>query len=87
MAPKLVIPVNHLFQDIRIMEAIFEGNTPSELPIRFSKTASVHYGFADASGRGFGSILEEHNVPRIDLRIGLWSAHEEQENSSNWREF
>jgi hypothetical protein len=46
----------------------------------------VIYGFGDASGKGFGSALQERKEAGISIRIGFWSWTESEE-SSNWREF
>ena len=45
----------------------------------------VMYGFADASGSGFGSTFEARDGTRF--RIGMWSGDESDETSSNWKEF
>jgi hypothetical protein len=52
--------------------------------IRCSKTASAHYGFGDASGRGFGSTLKIGN--RIHYEYGQWSETDSFDTSSNWKE-
>ena len=42
------------------------------------------YGFADASGSGFGLTIEVQG--QTHYRIRTWG-REESDNSSNWREF
>jgi hypothetical protein len=44
----------------------------------------VRYGFGDASGSGFGSILE--TGAGLKYRIGVWG-YDDQEESSNYKEF
>jgi len=85
--PEFVIPTMRLFDDVEILEAIFDGDTPARLPIRHTKAADVYFGFCDASGRGLGSTIQGSNENTFNVRIGVWSSTEEKENSSNWKEF
>ena len=52
--------------------------------VRAKECTVLIYGFADASGSGFGSTLEIGN--EVHYRIGTWNSSEDS-NSSNWREF
>jgi hypothetical protein len=47
---------------------------------------SVIYRSGDASGKGFGSALQERKEVGINIRIGVWSWTESEE-SSYWKEF
>ena len=44
----------------------------------------IAYGFADASGGGFGSTIERQD--QMKYRMGVWGKGEDSE-SSNWKEF
>ena len=85
--PKFVLPVPRLFDDVTMLERIFERDTPANFPIRHSKTAEVFCGFFDASGTGFGSTMQGKDTSKLTLRIGVWSCDIESERSSNWKEF
>jgi hypothetical protein len=82
--PKQVVPVKRLKFDIDALCALFNEDTPTEVLLRAPKVYSILYGFADASGTGFGStILGEDG---ITYRIGTWESYVDEE-SSNFREF
>jgi hypothetical protein len=82
--PKEVVPVKRLQFDIDALCALFNEDTPTEVLLRTAKVYSILYGFADASGTGFGStILGEDG---ITYRIGTWESDVDEE-SSNFREF
>ena len=85
--PKLVLPAPRLFDDLKMLETLFLGNTPAVFPIRFSSTAEVFYGFFDASGTGLGSMFQGKDETVISIRIGTWSCTISEERSSNWKEF
>ena len=85
--PKQILPAPRLFDDLDMLEGIFKSDTPTHFPIRCTKTAEVFYGFFGASGAGLGSMVQGLDKNAITVRIGVWSASEAEENSSNWREF
>ena len=57
--------------------------TPPQIIVRSTTSLLVVYGFADASGSGFGNSLLIQGEVRY--RIGVWGS-DESKNSSNWRE-
>jgi hypothetical protein len=70
--------------DIDALCALFNEDTPTKVLLRTAKVYSILYGFADASGTGFGSaILGEDG---ITYRIQTWESDVDKE-SSNFREF
>jgi hypothetical protein len=82
--PKEVVPVKRLKFDIDALCALFNEDTPTEVLLRAARVYSILYGFADASGTGFGStILGEDGIA---YRIGTWES-DVDEDSSNFREF
>ena len=86
-APKFVMPVPRLRDDLYMLDGIFSGDIPSKFPIRFSKFAVVMYGFVDASGRGLGSMVQDEDESGLHVRMGVWSTTLTKERSSNWKEF
>ncbi len=56
-APKFVTAVPQLMANIQALKQLFSSELPPKCPIRPSTTAVALYGFADASGSGFGSSL------------------------------
>ena len=52
--------------------------------MRSSMVYMIAYGFADASGGGFGSTIEREG--EIKYRMGVWGKDEDSE-TSNWKEF
>ena len=82
--PTLVLAVLRFKSDLEALSALFSEDTPTEVLLRASRVYSILYGFADASGTGFGStILGEDG---ISYRIGTWESDVDDE-SSNFREF
>ena len=82
--PESVAPLPMMKSDFSVLLKLFESSSPPKVTVRCSKIFYVLYGFADASGSGFGSSIL--NKDGISLRIGTWGKDDE-ENSSNWREF
>ena len=85
--PTYVLPAPRLFEDLEILEAIFQEDLPARYPIRHRCVVEVYYGFFDASGRGLGSMIQGTDESKVTIRIGVWSTSEAEENSSNWKEF
>ena len=63
---------------------MLEEDTPDKVCVRSNTIYNVAYGFADASGKGFGSTYRTQSG--TTYRIGCWSSDEGDENSSNWKE-
>jgi hypothetical protein len=82
--PKLVLPVKRLKFNIDALCALFDHDTPTEVLLRAARVYSVLYGFADASGTGFGSTILGKDG--IKYQIGTWES-DVDEDSSNFREF
>ena len=70
-----------------VLKALWRLFEQEDAPLALVRTKIVYlllYGFADASGTGFGStFLSEEGVR---FRIGTWGKDVES-NSSNWKEF
>jgi hypothetical protein len=82
--PLTVAPVERLEDDVKALTVLFSKDEPTQKLIRASRVYTILYGFADASGSGFGStVLGEDG---IRYRIGTWDS-DTQESSSNFREF
>ena len=86
--PDEVTPVPRLFNDLKALKELFKSKTPTLRLVRGNHVKSVVYGFADASGDGFGSSWESKNLDgesTIHYRYGLWGDASEG-SSSNFRE-
>ena len=83
-APKVVRPVPRLFTDMEALHRLLVCKDPPVLNVRVRNISFVVYGFADASGSGFGSSYQYDDG--IRYRVGVWGK-DSQEESSNWREF
>jgi hypothetical protein len=82
--PKNIVGVSRFFQDLNALTRLFESEAPPEVNVRARLIIHILYGFADASGKGFGSTILGENGTRY--RIGIWDKDTE-EQSSNFREF
>jgi hypothetical protein len=82
--PASVCPLQRMREDFVVMNEFFAADTPPVVLLRCAKILYILYGFADASGSGFGSSFQLSDG--LSLRIGTWGKDDE-ENSSNWREF
>ena len=81
--PSRVKPAAHLVHDILALLTLTEGSVPPNGNVRPTCSALALYGFADASGKGFGSTLFLGG--RIHFRHGQWvDAYDDE--SSNYRE-
>ena len=67
------------------MRKLFKSQQPLEVTVRSKKIIHLIYGFADASGTGFGSSL--FSSKGIRIRVGVWGKDDDSEESSNWKEF
>jgi hypothetical protein len=68
--------------DLEALDALFNEDTPTEVLLRAAQVYSILYGFADASGTGFGrTILGEDGIA-----YQSWES-DVDDDSSNFREF
>ena len=82
--PVNVSPLQRMREDFDVMDDFFSAESPPVMLLRCRKVLYILYGFADASGSGFGSSFQ---LPTgLSLRIGTWGKDDEGK-SSNWREF
>jgi hypothetical protein len=89
-APNDVHLVSRVEEDLEVLKAVFQSQTPSHRLVRGFNIASVRYGFGDASGAGFGSswVTNQTGANRsreVHYRFGRWGSESEGE-SSNFRE-
>jgi hypothetical protein len=82
--PEFVTPLPQLVDDIYTLKMFFSAETPPIIQDRHRKVTIVRYGFAEVSGSGFGSIIQ--NKDGLVYRVGTWGKDEESE-LSNYREF
>jgi hypothetical protein len=82
--PERIKGVVRFFQDLGALLRLFSADSPPEVDVRSALIYTILYGFADASGRGFGSTVLGKDGTRY--RIGVWDKDTEGE-SSNFREF
>ena len=83
--PEKVIPVERFRSDVEFLRDFFSQKEPKEVVVRSRKVFQLLYGFADASGTGFGSSMVSRTGVR--LRVGVWGVDEDSEETSNWKEF
>jgi hypothetical protein len=81
--PKRVKLVPRLESDVRALQELTNSDSPPKRMVRPRSSTIALYGFADASGRGFGSTLIVSG--RVHFRHGQWSESYD-ESSSNFRE-
>jgi hypothetical protein len=82
--PKLIAAAPRLQKDVEAMARIFAQELPAQVLLRASRVYTLLYGFADASGSGFGSTIMLEGG--IRYRIGTWPSDNE-DDTSNYREF
>ena len=82
-SPVKVIPVKSFWECLDILLEFMESEIPPQIVVRSTTLLLVVYGFADASGSGFGNSLLIQGEVRY--RIGVWGS-DDKHNSSNWRE-
>ena len=82
-APGKVSAVPRLMDDLRVLLDFFEPEAPLWRFVRGAEVFAVQYGFADASGQGFGATFED--AEGVDYRFGNWGESTAAE-SSNFRE-
>jgi hypothetical protein len=81
--PKQTGPVARLARYVKAMASLFVRETPGQVLLRASQVYTIIYGFANASGSGFGSTVMLKG--EIRYRIGTWGPYEDE--TSNYREF
>jgi polyhydroxyalkanoate synthesis regulator phasin len=82
--PNRITGIMRFFQDLEALRKLLGSDAPTKVDVRARLIITILYGFADASGRGFGSTVLGAN--RTHYRIGIWDPDTEDE-SSNFREF
>ena len=82
--PVEVTPIPRFVRSIKALASFFLGESPPLVKVRSSRVSLIVYGFADASGGGFGATIDDGQ--NIRYRIGTWGSDSDNE-SSNWREF
>jgi hypothetical protein len=82
--PKLVQPAPRLAADLKVLSLMFATPRPAIPMVRASKVVVALYGFADASGSGFGSSIQVA-AGRTHIRYGMWG-RDAEDKSSNYRE-
>ena len=81
--PEMVKPVSRFWRCLEVLLEFIESETPPEVVVCTTNSILLVYGYANASGSGFGSSLLIHGD--VKYCIGTW-AQEEGGNSSKWRE-
>jgi hypothetical protein len=69
-APHLVMPVPRLEQDLKALLALTDPLVPPERSVISKHLLQVCYGFGDASGEGFGSIILLDGT--VEWESGSW---------------
>ena len=77
-----------LFDDVQALRRLCDSEKPPWRRVRAKKSASVFYGFGDASGAAFGATLQKAGDPEhgVTYQYGQWTTTISEEESSNWRE-
>ena len=81
--PKYVYPCTRLDDDIDCLLKLFDSEYPMVRHVRSSNVYLALYGFADASGSGFGSTIQTDQGLRV--RHGVWG-RDATSSSSNFKE-
>ena len=82
--PKFVKPVTRFYTCLEALNEFFKPDSPPVVHMRSKNIFMIKYGFADASGSGFGSTFT--SSAGINYRMGVWGPDQDTE-SSNWKEF
>jgi hypothetical protein len=78
--PKMGKPVQQLAWDLEALIRMFNDDIPSEVLLQASRVYSILYGFANASGTGFGSTVL--GADGIEYRIGTWESDVDKDSSN-----
>ena len=86
--PDTVKAKPRLFADTAALSKLCSSPKPPWRRIRPHRSASVFYGFGDASGAAYGATLQKagHSSNAITYQYGQWTTTISEEESSNWRE-
>jgi len=82
--PEHVKPVPRFRNDLLALTTLFEPETPPLRYVRSNRIVTAKYGFADASGAGFGSTMSTEDGG-LHYTHGVWP-EEDWSSSSNFRE-
>lgn len=83
-APQRVTPVTRFAEDLQSLGDLFGPDHPPKRLVRTNKYTTCIYGFADASGSGFGSTFALPNS-EVMYCYGVWG-RDADHVSSNYRE-
>jgi hypothetical protein len=50
----MIVGIPHFFQDLQALLGLLASDTPPEVNVHARLVITIPYGFADASGQGFG---------------------------------
>jgi hypothetical protein len=81
--PDMVTAVPRFWDDVCALIRLFAADTPPVLMVRSQEIQVAAYGFADASGSGFGQTMSVGH--QVNYTHGTWE-EEMDANSSNFRE-
>jgi hypothetical protein len=84
LTPLTVSAVPRFTHDIDALMRLTKYAKPPLRKIRASSTASVGYGYGDASGRGFGATVQIDN--HLYYHYGRWNMEDSFGTLSNWKE-
>jgi hypothetical protein len=82
--PQKIRAAPRLSDDVQALSVLFDAKAPTQVLLGATKVYTIIYGFADASGSGYGSTVLLGGG--IHYRIGTWGSDSE-DDSSNFREF
>lgn len=69
---KTIAVVPRLVNDVQALGQLFESKEPTQVLLQASRVYTILYGFADASGSGFGStVMLEGNIMILYRHLGL----------------
>ena len=86
--PDTVKAKPRLFTDTAALIKLCSSEKPPWRKVRPGRSASVFYGFGDASGAAYGATLQEAGNAQggVTYQYGQWTTSISEEESSNWRE-
>ena len=80
-----IMPLTLLFDYLEMLSALIKDKDSVKVPARHERTIKVARGFDDTSGRCLGRTSQTGKDGKISTRIVVWSSHEEEEFSLNWK--
>ena len=84
--PDCVVAMPRLFDDVKALMTLCEGDIAPWRRMRPKSSAFVLYGFADASGPSWGAGGEFAHEDLAHVELGQWISSVTTEESSNWQE-